>query len=89
MTDDYGPTQIGAVLILAGVAGVGAAVGLIAVGTLAFAGTRALVRATRGRGSIFSGVATVDPPLNLFLPPANGCHVSYPYRTPVSPGDGQ
>ena len=42
MNDDYGPTQLGVLLLLAGVATVGATVGVIAVGSLLVAGVRAV-----------------------------------------------
>lgn len=42
--DDYGPTQLGVLLLLAGVATVGAVVGVIATGSLLVAGARAVGR---------------------------------------------
>jgi F0F1-type ATP synthase membrane subunit c/vacuolar-type H+-ATPase subunit K len=45
VSDDYGPTQLGVLLLLAGVATVGTVVGAIGVGALVVAGARAVARA--------------------------------------------
>jgi ABC-type proline/glycine betaine transport system permease subunit len=45
VSDDYGPTQLGVLLLLAGVATVGAVIGTIGVGALVVAGARAVVEA--------------------------------------------
>lgn len=42
--DDYGPTELGAVLVLSAVAGVGLAVGVLSLSALLVRGAQALLR---------------------------------------------